>query len=87
MCSGGEETLLECPRSYRSGEMLVGRELGDSDCSHEEDAGVRCDGESVSVKKKLLHPLPACTLQLLCFASFVLAFQTLKQVALAIGGF
>ena len=50
MCSGGEETLLECPRGYRSGEMLVERELGDSDCSHEEDAGVRCDGESVSVK-------------------------------------
>ena len=50
VCSGGEETLLECPRGYRSGEMLVERELGDSDCSHEEDAGVRCNGESVSVK-------------------------------------
>ena len=48
VCSGEEGSLLDCARSYRSGEMLVEREVGDSDCSHQEDAGVRCDGEYLS---------------------------------------
>ena len=48
VCSGEEGSLLDCPRSYRSGDMLVEREVGDSDCSHQEDAGVRCDGEYLS---------------------------------------
>ena len=45
LCSGDEENLLSCPRMFRNGSGLVERELGDSDCEHSEDAGVRCDGE------------------------------------------
>ena len=37
MCSGNENSLLDCPRVPSAG-------VGVSDCSHSEDAGVRCEG-------------------------------------------
>ena len=56
MCNGTEETLLECPRSYRGSDgTLIEREVGESDCSHAEDAGVRCDGECFNVVTVVLR--------------------------------
>ena len=37
VCSGNENSLLDCPRVPSAG-------VGVSDCSHSEDAGVRCEG-------------------------------------------
>ena len=37
VCSGNETSLLDCPRVPSAG-------VGVSDCSHSEDAGVRCEG-------------------------------------------
>ena len=37
VCSGNENSLLDCPRVPSAG-------VGVSDCSHFEDAGVRCEG-------------------------------------------
>ena len=37
VCSGNENSLLECPR-------VPSADVGVSDCSHSEDAGVRCEG-------------------------------------------
>ena len=38
LCAGNEDNLLTCPRQSSS-------VIGDTDCSHSEDAGVRCEGE------------------------------------------
>ena len=38
MCSGDESTLLDC---------LNEEEIGTHDCSHSEDAGVRCEGSII----------------------------------------
>ena len=39
-CSGDEDTLLDC---LTDGDDVI----GSHDCSHSEDAGVRCDGMRV----------------------------------------
>nr|XP_054759411.1 deleted in malignant brain tumors 1 protein-like [Lytechinus pictus] len=40
-CSGGERHLIDCP---------VTKEFGIHDCSHEEDAGVRCDTKLIRLQ-------------------------------------
>ena len=37
VCAGGESTLLDCQSSG----------IADTDCTHSEDAGVRCEGKYV----------------------------------------
>ena len=37
MCTGEEENLLQCSR-------VPQLNIGESDCTHFEDAGVRCEG-------------------------------------------
>ena len=55
----------------------MGRELGDSDCSHEEDAGVRCDGESVSVKETTA-PTSGMHLAIIMLCEFCISFPDFK---------
>ena len=43
MCTGEEETLLDCPR-------VPELNVGESDCTHSENAGVRCEGKDLVVK-------------------------------------
>ena len=38
MCTGDEDTLLDC---------LNDDSIGAHDCSHSEDAGVRCGGKNI----------------------------------------
>ena len=38
VCTGTEDDILQCPR-------VNDISIGESDCTHIEDAGVRCDGE------------------------------------------
>ena len=38
MCTGDEESLLNCTR-------IPAGDVGVSDCTHSEDAGVRCNGK------------------------------------------
>ena len=45
MCNGTENSLLTCPCKYDSSGMAIACQVGESDCSHSEDAGVRCEGE------------------------------------------
>ena len=45
MCNGTEDSLLTCPCKYDSNGMAIACQVGESDCSHSEDAGVRCEGE------------------------------------------
>ena len=40
MCSGVEDSLLEC---------LGADSVGNSDCDHSEDAGVRCDSKGYNL--------------------------------------
>ena len=39
MCSGGEDSLLEC---------LNVNDIGNNDCDHSEDAGVICEGSYIT---------------------------------------
>ena len=43
VCNGAENDLLTCPcdNDGENGPCVV----GDTDCSHSEDAGVRCEGK------------------------------------------
>ena len=45
MCTGTEDNLLMCPCKYDSNGIAIMCEVGESDCSHSEDAGVMCNGE------------------------------------------
>ena len=45
MCNGTESDLMMCPCKYDSNGRETPCSVGHSDCSHAEDAGVRCDGE------------------------------------------
>ena len=49
VCAGGESTLLDCQSSG----------IADTDCTHTEDAGVRCEGTGVKLVcimcKLILH--------------------------------
>ena len=38
-CDGSEQNLTQCASA----------DIGDIDCDHSEDAGVRCEGEKLSV--------------------------------------
>ena len=38
VCTGTEDDILQCPR-------VNDIDIGENDCTHMEDAGVRCDGE------------------------------------------
>ena len=49
-CSGAEDSLLEC---------LGADSVGNSDCDHSEDAGVRCDGNAC------LYSFPVITIYLI----------------------
>ena len=40
MCTGDEESLLNCTR-------IPAGDVGVSDCTHSEDAGVRCNGKAM----------------------------------------
>ena len=43
MCTGTEDNLLMC--KCNSNGIAIMCEVGESDCSHSEDAGVMCNGE------------------------------------------
>ena len=47
MCTGEEENLLECSR-------VPELNVGESDCTHFENAGVRCEGIDLVVKNNIL---------------------------------
>ena len=57
MCTGEEESLLQCSR-------VPQLNIGESDCTHFEDAGVRCEGRKIiyfisevqSIIMKILKP-------------------------------
>ena len=53
MCSGSESSLLEC---------LSDNDIGSHDCSHSEDAGVRCEGVTTrfqnNIMLKTVHSIP-----------------------------
>ena len=51
VCNGTEDSLLSCPCKYDSNGMATLCGVGESDCSHDEDAGVRCDGETTLTSK------------------------------------
>ena len=41
VCSGTEDNILLCPRIS---DNVVRNIIGESDCTHAEDAGIRCNG-------------------------------------------
>ena len=43
MCTGEEENLLQCSR-------VPELNVGESDCTHLEDAGVRCEGTEENIE-------------------------------------
>ena len=53
VCRGDENSLLDCPRQPAAG-------IGLTDCSHSEDAGVRCEGMYTTVHSIVVY-LHICT--------------------------
>ena len=76
MCTGEEENLLQCSR-------VPELNVGESDCTHYEDAGVRCEGREKPIvhlgrphvcltqqSGRYLNSVPGLQLLLLCLLHF-----------------
>ncbi|ELW67326.1 hypothetical protein TREES_T100016932, partial [Tupaia chinensis] len=79
-CRGSEETLWDCPA----------QPWGRGDCTHKEDAGVRCSGPSLvppPVHKAWTLPETACLIlgSLLCIISLFLGAQWCHRKAACMG--
>ena len=53
MCRGDENSLLDCRRQPAAG-------IGLTDCSHSEDAGVRCEGTYVHMSVAHTYMFVCC---------------------------
>lgn len=71
VCDGTEDNLLMCPCDN---EMETHCTLGRSDCSHQEDAGVRCNG--MVVCKELLAGLSLIVYSALALCTFMFLHLT-----------